>query len=62
MNDEDDIDIRPPDHEQRLAVARRIAAWELGSSAWADRLVGAYLWPVANQESLDRVKERYEKA
>lgn len=47
-------DIRPHDHEERMAVARRVAGWELGSGSWADRLISAYLWPDEARENLNR--------
>ena len=47
-------DIRPDDHDERMAVAMRVARWELGSGSWASRFIGAYLWPDEAAESLRR--------
>ena len=42
------------DHDDRMLVARRCAAWYLGSPSWADKLIGAYLDPAATAELLRR--------
>jgi hypothetical protein len=47
-------DIRPKDHDERMAVAMRVAQWELGSGAWAGRIISAYLWPDEAAENLRR--------
>ena len=36
-----------------LAAAKRLAGWELGDSAWADRIIEAYLNPDQTHEILD---------
>lgn len=41
-----------PDPEG-LAAARRLAGWELGYTAWADKIIEAYLNPEAAHARLD---------
>lgn len=50
-------DIRPVDHDQRMKVARARAEWELGDPSWAGVIIGAYLYPEADQEALKAEKE-----
>ncbi len=47
-------DIRPLDHDVRIRAAERMARWYLGDRGWGAKLVGAYLWPRATNEALDR--------
>lgn len=42
----------PPDHDARLAQARRRAGWELGSKDWADIIIRAYMYPQQDRERL----------
>jgi len=60
MTATDRSDIQPPDHDERMRVAEEVAAWSLGSRAWAREIVGAYLYPDAALENLQR--ERGEDA
>lgn len=41
-----------PDHEERMAAARRRAQWEIGDPSWAAVIVRAYLRPEADARSL----------
>lgn len=41
------------EHEQRMAVARRQAAWELGDASWAGAIIAAYMSPAVATEVLD---------
>lgn len=50
-------DIRPNDHDERLAAAIARARWELGDGNWAWRIVGAYLWPDEDRDALKREEE-----
>lgn len=49
-----------PDHEERMAVAERVARFYLGDRGWAGFLVGAYLNPDAALESLEREQRQPE--
>lgn len=49
-------DIRPADHDERMAVARARAEWELGDASWAGVIIGAYLYPDADAEALAHEK------
>lgn len=46
--------VRPPDHEERMAQARKRAGWELGDESWAGVILGAYLYPDHDAEELKR--------
>lgn len=50
-----DVSPKPnePDHETRLAAARRYAGWRIGSQAWADRIIAAYANPAGTHADLD---------
>lgn len=50
-------DIRPVDHEKRIRAAERMARWYLGDRNWGAKIVGAYLWPDATNEGLDREEQ-----
>lgn len=41
------------EHEQRMAVARRQAQWDLGDPSWAGVIVAAYLSPEVATTVLD---------
>lgn len=43
---------RPPDHDRRMAQARRRAQWELGDQSWAGVIVAAYFDPDADADAL----------
>lgn len=47
----------PADHDARMLQAEHAAMWWLGSSAWADMLIAAYLNPQANEERLEYEQE-----
>jgi hypothetical protein len=51
------VDIRPADHDERLAAAIARSRYELGDGTWARRLVGAYLWPDGDRDALKREEE-----
>jgi L-rhamnose isomerase len=44
-----------------LAAAREVAQWEIGSRAWADRLISAYLNPEEAQRALKAEKDEDER-
>ena len=46
----------PPDHDERLRVARRGAQWELGDPSWADVILAAYMNPDKATEDLDALE------
>lgn len=49
------VDLRKlPDYEQRMAAARARAQWELGDPSWAGVILGAFLYPEADQDNLRR--------
>jgi len=41
-----------PDYERRLEAARRRARWEIGDGSWAGTILGAFLFPEADEEAL----------
>lgn len=46
-----------PQHEQRLAAARRRAGWEIGDPSWANTIIAAYLDPDGDSERLTEEME-----
>lgn len=46
-----------PDHERRLAVARRVARWRLGDGAWADEIIRCYTNPASSKSLLQDIEE-----
>lgn len=42
----------PPDHEARMAQARRRAEWELGDESWAGVILAAYFNPSEDAHAL----------
>ncbi|QGJ95231.1 hypothetical protein QDA11_gp11 [Microbacterium phage Jayden] len=45
--------LAPEDHDARMVVARNVARFYIGDSAWAHIIVGAYLNPERSQRVLD---------
>lgn len=48
------VDPRPADHDRRMRAARARAQWELGSSGWAETILGAYWFPDDDEATLAR--------
>ncbi len=44
---------RPPDHDERVAAARRVAEWNLGDGDWGSVIVGVYFDPSTASVWLD---------
>lgn len=46
-----------PDHERRMAAARRRAQYELGDPSWAGVILAAYLNPTDDAAALAREQD-----
>lgn len=44
---------RPPDHDARMVIVRRLAAYELGSASWAGVFISAYFYPTGVIERIE---------
>jgi hypothetical protein len=48
------IDTDSEDYDERMEAARERAEWELGDRSWASVIVGAFLYPKADNDNLKR--------